>query len=198
MATLLQKCDSSSCVRVDASVFQFAFIEGKFMRNVTVKTVLFGVVVGLMLTACGKKKELVEPTSPSYTRHWKQNIGYGTTEAAIATTYNSFVAGCIQLVDYKNVKTAKVDFTQLEFSSEVCPSDNGLAEAVSIRAKFLTKADNTRTIFFNTDETNFGAYETVTNPFDNSQSVELSELCTGEFNGNCTVTVEASKLKSIQ
>jgi len=167
------------------------------MRNVTFKTILFLGAAGLMLTACGKKKTspLVEPTATTYTRSWSQTVEYGTTTAGLP---GSFVPGCIQVVNYKNNQTGAIEFQQLEFSSEVCPSGNVVSEPLTIRAKFHVKTSNGVTTFFGEDEdTVFGEYTETVFP-NGSRAFELSELCSGAYSGNCTVTIEATKLKKIE
>ena len=168
------------------------------MRNVTMKTILFGAIAGLMLVGCGKKKSqpLVEPTATTYTRSWVASIDYGNV---VSTLPGSFVPGCIQEVNYKNNQTGKIEFQQLEFSSEVCPSNNAVAEAVSIRAKFHIKKDGAISQFYFDDEDKiFGEYSEQSSLNGDVKWFELTDLCTGSFTGNCVVTVESAKLKTIK
>ena len=168
------------------------------MRNVTMKTVLFGAIAGLMLTACSKKKEspLVEPTAPTYSRSWSATVEYGTTTSGLP---GSFVPGCIQVVNYTNKQSGKFEFQQLEFSSEVCPNDNAVSDALTIRAKFHIKKDGDVTQFYATDEGKiFGQYQEDTGLNGNASFLELTDLCSGDYEENCTVTIEATKLKKIE
>ncbi len=168
------------------------------------KGVVVGLMAGLVLSACSKKKldvaPPVAPTSPTYSRGLINTIEYGTTSVAVRTNYPSFVEGCVQVVEYTNLDTKKAEFQQLEFSSEVCPTKNGavsLMDAASVRAEFHMKKDGEKTIFFFKNEDNaFGEF--ASQSYNGETWIELTELCTGDYDGNCTVTVENTKLKSIQ
>jgi len=167
------------------------------MRNVTFKTVVMGLIAGVVLSACSKKEEApVAPTNASYTRHLISYVEYGATASNIRTTYPSFTEGCIQRVEYRRVDQEEAAKQYIEFSSEVCPSE-GVAEAVSVRAQFHVKEEAGKFLLYKTSEdTIFGEFTLDVDPFGGNDVFELKDLCSGSY--SCTITIENTKLKSIE